>query len=307
MGIDQDRYAMVAIQNWNNYMNSINTAISFASSIISLTLPGIVEDFLPKPVDDVTPLISFTKMFTTVLGVVPLTGAVGTGRTVINGGLNFLVGQMKPPTEADKFVAWSNVAGSLAGVVTDYQASVSSTFTRILNTEPLDPTSGIAKVVSGGDFLGVTQNFTQADLQRSVTDTITRFALGHTIAANKVYVLKFWTPQPCLDDDVSICVRPADGDHYNLILKQDNWDTADDTAKLLRDKYGMVKEDYLTKVIECWESNGNKNYADPFEDAIPLDASTNCVFNLPVCELRPGELAPGAKDYRGHCRQMIAA
>ncbi|KAH7009535.1 hypothetical protein EDB80DRAFT_868071 [Ilyonectria destructans] len=48
-----------SIQNWNSYMNSVNTAINFASSIMPLYLPGVVSDLY----HDITPLKDFYKMF----------------------------------------------------------------------------------------------------------------------------------------------------------------------------------------------------------------------------------------------------
>ncbi|KAM5342310.1 hypothetical protein ACJ41O_013276 [Fusarium nematophilum] len=55
--------------NFFCYMNSVNTAISFASSIMSLYLPGMVSGLCPKPRDDITPLKDFYKMFNAVLGL----------------------------------------------------------------------------------------------------------------------------------------------------------------------------------------------------------------------------------------------
>ena len=296
---------MVAIQNWNNYMNAINTAVTFASSILSLTLPDIVEDFLPKPVDNITPLISFAKLFTTIVSVVPFTGGIATAKGAVTPAVNFLIGLVKPPSETDKFVIWSDISISLSTVVQDYQASVSSAFDNILVADPLDPKSGIAHVVAGGGFLGVSQNFTQADLQKNVIDVVTRFAIGQTMTANGIYVLKFHNAQPCLDDDTSICVQDG-ASNFNVVLKQANFDAATDASKLLREKYGLTTKNFLTDVLSCWEKNAQKSLAVPFKDVIPLSVSETCVFNLPVCDLTPGELEPGSKDFIDHCAKFIS-
>lgn len=83
-------YGLIAIQNWNSYMNSINTAITFASSIISLTLPGIVSDLSISPPDDVTPMKNLYKAMTTIIGLIPFTGPVATGAGALTQGVNFI-------------------------------------------------------------------------------------------------------------------------------------------------------------------------------------------------------------------------
>lgn len=92
-------YALLAIQNWNSYMNSVNTAISFASSIISLTLPSLVSDLNVQPKDDVTPMKNLYKMFTSVLGMIPFTGAVATAAGGVTQGIDFIgeYSLSKPP------------------------------------------------------------------------------------------------------------------------------------------------------------------------------------------------------------------
>lgn len=90
-------YALIAIQNWNSYMNSLNTAITFASSIISLTLPGVVSDFSIKPKDDVTPMKNLYKAMTTILGLIPFTGPVATGASALTQGVNFISQFIHPP------------------------------------------------------------------------------------------------------------------------------------------------------------------------------------------------------------------
>ncbi|CZS91490.1 uncharacterized protein RCO7_07065 [Rhynchosporium graminicola] len=299
-------YVMVAIQNWNSYMNGVNTAVSFASSILSLTLPGIVSDFLPKTVDNVTPLKTVFELFNTVLGVVPATGVVGKGVSALNGGFPYLLTRFTPPPPTDKFLQWSNVAGSLAGVVTQYQDTISNAFENILHADPLAPDhEGIASILTGGSFLGVSRNFTSSDLQESVQATLTRAAIGAAISASGVYVLHFHNASPCRDDDVSICQMNG-GSNVNLVLKHPNWDEAGDTAKTLVEKYGFTKDDFLTSVASCWNSKGKTNNFDAWgDDGLPLDAKVECVFYIPVCDLEPGKLLPGASDYIEHCAQAV--
>lgn len=144
----QTRYALVAIQNWNSYVNSVNTAISFASSIAGLTLPGVVSDFYKKPKDDITPLKTLSMVFSTTLGLIPFTGSIQTAASAVSGGIGFLGRQLTIPEEPDRFLAWSDISSSLATVVSDYQAEVSKSFKAIIDV-PVDDPAGInAYVIS---------------------------------------------------------------------------------------------------------------------------------------------------------------
>jgi hypothetical protein len=134
------RYFIVAIQNWNSYMISLNSAITFASSIIGLIQIAIVTDFYPNLPDNITPLVSIEKAFTTVLGLALFTGYFSTVSNAVTQGLDFVTGQFKSPT-ATNLLARSNVATSLATVVQNHQSVVSSLIQNTFNT-PVNATAG---------------------------------------------------------------------------------------------------------------------------------------------------------------------
>lgn len=116
------RYAAVAIQNWNNYMNSMNTAISFASSILSLKLPEIVADLYPRPTANgrKTSLETVVSIFSGVLSLVSFTGTIATVSNSISIRLSFVNERIQPPAEPDRFLGWGDIASSLATNVKDY-------------------------------------------------------------------------------------------------------------------------------------------------------------------------------------------
>lgn len=65
---------MVAMQNWNIYINFLNKTGDPIYGIVTETLPGLVRDFFPEPVNSVTSPIGVAKMFTTILGEIPPAG-----------------------------------------------------------------------------------------------------------------------------------------------------------------------------------------------------------------------------------------
>ncbi|KAI9047219.1 hypothetical protein LZ554_008673 [Drepanopeziza brunnea f. sp. 'monogermtubi'] len=289
-------YVMVAMQNWNNYMNSLNTAIGFATSIISMTVPGIIRDFWPRPVDNVTPFVAMSKMITTALGMVPLTGAV---KHPVSGSINQATRMIRPPTGANLFMEWSNIAKSLATALTDWQASVSTAIKTTLDAKVDEPDVGIFNVIKGGEFLGLSQNFTQSDLQAGIIDSLTVYTISLVLQAQLIFVYRVATPKCKETNSAMLCVPDGNGKFGLYWLLQPTGGGASVSADYVMDtlinKYGFTKQEVLVGVTGCFDNNGKRQLADPFGDQLPLDPKTQCLFNLQVC----GANEPGFYDKDG--------
>lgn len=283
---------MVAIQNWNTYMNAMNTALNFASTMVTLTLPSIVRDLYPDPVDNVTPLKDIGKIFTTALSLVPFTGGFKTAGGAITGGLNFVNAVIKPPTLPNLFLDWSNIATSLATVLEDYQGAISSAITTTLNA-PVNSSTGIHSLLVDGGFLGIAQNFSQSDIQSALIKSTNVLAISLALQAQKIFVgvYNYAADAECHWDWWGYsywCIDHGQGSITEYFLYQDNghgW------PNLLRDlgyklawTYDINQVQYLIRPYECWKANGGKQLADPFNGSIPLDPYAPCLFNLLVCQ-----------------------
>lgn len=299
---------MVAIQNWNNYMNSLNTAVSFATSILSLKLPEIVQDIFPDPKDDVTSLGTVTQIIGGVLSVVPFTGAVSTASTVVQSGLGFINGRLQPPSPTDRFLAWSDIASSMSEVLRDYQSAVSDSITRTLDAPIDDPDNGINGILSGGGFLGISQNFTQKNIQDAVIDSITISALGFALQAQKAFVTRFLNQVRCTEDDNTLCIQNDNSDtftQWSLLKRSDgsNAGSLIDESKLLQDKYGLTKLEFLKGPTNCYDNNDKKQLTNPaFSQGLPLDPKAECVFNVLVCDIDNGNGGAGKKGIVDFCK-----
>lgn len=272
-------------------MNSMNTAIGFAGSILSLKIPQIVQDVFPDPIDNITPLGNMVSIIGGVLSVVPVTGAISTAASAsMQFGLDFVNSRLLPPTPTDRFLVWSDIASSIADVVREYQAVLSSSMTAILNAAIDDPNNGINKIISKGTFLGVSQNFTQTDLQRAVVDSITMNALGLALQAQKVFVVRYFNVRDCrTQSEDSICVKNDGSQTFTVwalirSLGKGRADSTVDLSKILMNKYGMTKLEFLKGPTDCYDNNGKKQLTNPFNRGMPLDPKAPCVFNLLVCD-----------------------
>lgn len=282
-------------------MNGLNTAITFASSIISLKLGEVVNDVYKDPKDDITPLKNIGSMFGAVLGVVPFTGQVASAVGLANSGLSFVLGRAQPPAPVDKFLAWSNIAGSMGDIVREYQNTVSNTIDTILDAEIDNADNGINTILKGGGFLGVSQNFTQTDLQNVVIDAITMNALGMALQAQKIFIARFFNIGKCNDpENANAICRPNEGSETFTrwsLLRSDSDENADpqiEIAETLINKYGMTPLEMLKGPTDCYDNNGKKQLTNAFDQGgLPPDSKAPCVFNVLVCDI---DVAAGPGD-----------
>lgn len=300
-------------------MNGLNTAVSFASSILSLRLGEIVTDVYPDPKDDITPLKNIGLMFSSILGVIPFTGAVATTVTAINGGLGVALRRAVPPTPPDRFLAWSNLGQTMSDVLSDFQRSISDALDRSLDAVIDDPTDGISKfpcinlngvqlltcvdeLIKGGGFLGVSENFTQSDIQDIVTDSITRNAIGLALQAQKMFVFRNGKVPTCKESSAKLCSDNGDGSFTVRFLTQadgdDNALNKDELADVLSSKYGITKEELVKGPTDCFDANNKQQLVNPFENGLPADSKAPCVFNVLTCNVD----APTGEGIVDRCR-----
>ncbi|EXA28533.1 hypothetical protein FOVG_19866 [Fusarium oxysporum f. sp. pisi HDV247] len=286
-------YALMGVQNWNNYMNNLNTAIQFASSIIGQTLPEIVSDLYPSPEDNVTPLQNVVRAITTTVGVVPFADKIaGVVQSVFTGYVGYTLSIVKAP-QTDAFLQWSNVAASLADIIQAYQAGVSDGLKKVLDTPVADP-GGIYEQLEGGRFLGSAQNFTQSELQAKMIDSFKTYSIGLALQAQKIFIARFSGVNPeedsCKDAEQAsnLCQNDENGVYTRYVLvKVDgkgNMDPQIDIADKIINKYGFSKEKVLVEPTKCFDKNGGKQVMDDFGDFIPIEPNTLCLYNVAVCD-----------------------
>ncbi|EUC43337.1 hypothetical protein COCMIDRAFT_28175 [Bipolaris oryzae ATCC 44560] len=294
----QCRYVLVAVQKYNSYMNSLNTAISFAASIMSLEIPAVVSDFWPEPIDDVTPLKDMVSLVTSALSAVPFTGALATVNTVSGVVVNFLTNQMKPPEQPNLFVKWNDIGVSIAAAVKDYQSTVANSLLTTLDAEIDNPTSGINSNLAGGSFLGVVQNFTETDMQKNFADSMKLRSIALLLQAQKAYIYRSTNPAgTCSNGDQHWRLCTSATDRPNAFSLRIGDDSPFDITDLMITKYGISKETFLQGPSDCFDEHSVQLFTP---EILPIDATAKCIFNLPVCTFN-ADTFPG-RTVQENCR-----
>ena len=298
-------------------MNNLNTAVLFASTIMSLKLGEIVADFMPTPVDDVTPARTILQVMNAIIGIIPFAGELGKIQGTLTNGIGFLIGRQIAPAADDKFFAWSDAAGSMAEIATSFQAAINTATEKIINAPVDDPTDGILGVVKDGGFLGVAQNFTQAQLQDVVIDALTQTAIGKALQAQRYFILRTTNVEDgkCETDGEreQLCIQNTNDNKWTsyTLLRRDDGDMTyggADAAGTLIDKYNMTQEYFLKGPVDCLDGNGGKQLQDPIEliGALPSNPTAPCVFNLLVCTVDSSYDQAGQLSIAEICRDVIA-
>ncbi|KAH7119321.1 hypothetical protein EDB81DRAFT_816150 [Dactylonectria macrodidyma] len=284
------RYALVAIQNWNSYMNQLYTALIATSNILSLKLPTIVTDLYPKPRDNITPLKTMTRVFAGALSIIPFTGPVNTAAGAISSAVGFISTNLKAPTPPDEFLQWSNIANSMGKMVQAWQGSLSDSIQTTIDAQA-NVTGGIYQVIRDGKFLGAHRNVTQTELQDNILRSMELYTIGLILQSQGVFVLK---SQPITDRECNeygshyLCVDEGNGVKRQYLVtrrdKEDNALSQEDLVNKLTGTYGLTREQIMLETADCFTAVGREQGAYPFGDTLPVDPATKCIFNLNVCE-----------------------
>ncbi|KAH9224453.1 hypothetical protein DL95DRAFT_439618 [Leptodontidium sp. 2 PMI_412] len=274
-------YGLIAIQNYNNYMNSLNTAITFASSIMSLDMPAIIKDLWPAADDSTTSAKELTSIISLGLSVIPFTGTLSTVAGVAKGVNSFVGTQLQPATAPDLFVKWSDLASSISTAVQAYQSAVSKSLDDTINAGLDDSKTGVNLMLSGGGFLGVSHNFTQTDMQSEITDNLKLRSMALALQGLKAYIYR--ATGDCFNannDPYKFCAT-INGTKWEYFLMVGDDFAQDVGTKLLG--YGLKPEVFLQGPADCLDKYGVQLFTPA------MLTSNECVFNLPVC-------TPGSTD-----------
>lgn len=307
---DPPRYALVAIQNWNSYMNQLYTGLIATSNILSLRLPALVSDLNPKPRDDITPLKTMTRVFAGTLSIIPFTGAASTVAGAIGSTSSFISSNIQAPSPPDEFLQWSDMAKSLGGMVQAWQKALSDSIQTTVDAQA-NVTNGIYQVIRDGRFLGTHRNTTQAELQNGIQRSMELYAIGFILQSQGVFVLR-GRAVPSADcreyGSHYLCADEGDGmSRQYLVTRRDKHDNAlsqEDLVDKLVGTYGMTREQIMVETAECFAEVGGEQGAYPFGDMLPVDPATKCIFSVNVCDREAVPPGRGIQGIVEMCRDI---
>lgn len=336
----RDWYALVAVQNWNAFVNTLYDSAGYAFGIMSGVIPEMLIDFEKDPSRAYKVGASYIGLVTTWITCFP--GCIFSTWGPINGGMfdsigeiiwNSLVGVGYVSTSLafinsviivgggeDRFTRSANVVTMLAESQRAIQLTISN-ITQSVISSPINQLNGLAGLNRNGIFLNELPTNFQNKLQRELELALKLKSLAKFWRVQNAFVVR--GSDPCTysgvngafadNDRISYCGE--DNIMMNIVRAEKDGIGFDPTmyhASLVESKYNYTPQFLTTSAWECQSKYGVFEY-DPFsvknstfngERLKDMARIGDCYFNIPVCDLTRPDLHALQKKRRKTLTQI---
>jgi len=332
---DQDWYILFALQQWNSINNMLFMAIGYAISIVQASVNSLISTMFPAV--DTSGIIqskqffglsgAFTEitgtlMMDTMILVESATGPVGWALNVINFGVAAgFAGEayhLKTPNGPlkDGFSVWTQLVYHLSTIQDNAQTLVSEAVKKAIKA-PISSKDGIYGVLKGGAYLSPAKMLPipeVADRLRQVTLALcinlvlrsmnTFIAVGADVCTDKG-PNGAW-PQK---DRLSYCPHQG-GPMYNIVRAAgEKTENSIPNANVLNEIFGFSTKVIIDVSLNCQAKFHDFNHNPYTKGKFPKTIQDDCVFNIPVCDCRSGDVRTSIKDDHQHvakaCKKIL--
>ncbi|KAI8449498.1 hypothetical protein BY996DRAFT_6432813 [Phakopsora pachyrhizi] len=313
----KDWYTLVAIQNWNTYVNCLYDSAGFAEGVV----PGMLIDFEKDATLFYSHTASYVGLATT--WIVSFPGIILSSLGPYKGGMFCSMGD----------IAWNSLAGVMyisasaayvnsilivgngedrfkrssviSRMLTDAQRGVQSTISNLTENVirgPINQVSGLAGINRDGSFLSEIPTNFQSNLQIELELALKLKSLAKFWRVQNAFVVR--GSDPCnqsgingaFDSPEKISYCGDDNIMMNIVRAEKDGPSYDPTiynAHLAESKYGYSPNLLTTSAWECQKTHGvfeydacsANNSKNPETLLNDLKKPRDCYFNIPVCDL----------------------
>lgn len=310
-----DWEVLVGAQEWNNFRNKLYEAVGVATQMVTSISGTLVSDLYPPAHQG--ELWDLMKTFTLASGIVSaislLSILAGVGSIIfiassvalaVTGGIAGGIGvklALETP-EPDAFARWSNYAFYLSQWQQHVQKNIANG-TRTVIESGVSTAQGISSVLKNGTFFYTRPEVNEAEIISSLKNTTTARIVTDILRNQGAFVTV--GSDKCTSDGPggawgspeSLSYCSPNGTMMNIIhggkKKVNNkWHNAD----LIYKKYGITVKYLVEQSWDCQAKHGGFSF-DPYKSgSFPTDINSECIANLPVCDLRQQEIAEARKE-----------
>ncbi|WQF84419.1 hypothetical protein CDEST_09433 [Colletotrichum destructivum] len=299
IGANFQRYALMGVQGWNNYVNNLNLALTYTATILSFKLSKLVNDLWPAQKDNVTGWKIFIAWVNGVINAFPTTAVygatAGAWASAVQGGGIISSGMMVAPSGGDQFIRWSDLANQMGSQIDEYKKAVGAYAKTVIDAPIADPKWGINKVLSGGVFLTRDNNITQDDVDNWMYKSISTNAMGLLMQTQNVYIIRTFNKTECdpTPDAIFCEIQPNNKWTERRFQKRKSSKPENKLAKKLIETYGLTKEQVLKGPTDCFDASDYEQLINPWETltekGLTLEPIRLCNFNVNVCNFDEAE------------------
>ncbi|KAG0151853.1 hypothetical protein CROQUDRAFT_86044 [Cronartium quercuum f. sp. fusiforme G11] len=301
-----DWYILFAIQQWNAHVNGLVEAVSFGVNFVQATISLLLASLFPA-VDvstlehfklDMSVNGAFMMVSNTVLiDIMALFNSFqGFGGNLINiisniitAGFEFGGGLIRFPAgpERDAFTFWSHLADSMAA----YEKHIIDTFTETIATtleKGISTDEGIYGAISNGTYIKPEQSIFLPLLADDIKNVTSVLALVQILRGMDSFVAigtdvcNGRGKNGALEgrDVLSYC------DPEGTVSKDDKEERTFQNAYVIEEQFGYTTQFLTNASLSCQNKYGGFGHTPNNTINLPLDPTSDCVVNLPVCDCR---------------------
>ncbi|KAI8451198.1 hypothetical protein BY996DRAFT_4586293, partial [Phakopsora pachyrhizi] len=330
----KDWYTLIAIQNWNAYVNCLYDSAGYAFGALSVgVVPGMLIDFEQDPTRFYSRTATYIGLAATWITSFP--GVILSSWGPYTGGMfcsigdiawNYLMGVMYLSISA-AFINSILIVGSgedrfkrsavIARMLTESQRAVQSTISNLTQNilrNPINQVSGLAGINRDGSFLSEMPSNFQSKLQAELELALKLKSLAKFLRVQNAFIVR--GSDTCtqsgangafdLSETISYC--GDDNIMMNIVRAEINGTRYDSTiynAHLIESKYGYSPGFLTTLAWDCQKTHGvfeydscsaHNNSTNPEAMLNELKKPRDCYFNLPVCDLTRPDLQARRKN-----------
>ncbi|POW08858.1 hypothetical protein PSHT_09408 [Puccinia striiformis] len=322
VGINQqDWYALAAAHRFNTFVNQIYEATAYALGVVSDLSPTMVDDLIP----DATNFWNFSAVYVGILTA----WITGIPAAIFGGGVGSIIWMVMMSTmfvgsaavwvvanlyipDPQKFVRWSEVIYRLQDFENHMQGALSN-FTQNVIDSGISTEQGLYGISKEGNLFDDMKFRTESEIQTDLEQTLKLRSLSHILKIQNAFVTR--GSQPCngdgpngaLNEPGKLSYCDNGGIMMNIVLAgEKDREEPIYNAAMVADKYGLSTELLTTTAWRCQQKYGVYRHPTVVNATQPYDTSSDCLFNLPVCDLTD----PAIRDNKHHmgvveaCRKL---
>ncbi|PLW39330.1 hypothetical protein PCASD_05004 [Puccinia coronata f. sp. avenae] len=284
----RDWYALVAVQNWNSFVNTLYESAGYAFGIISGIIPEMLIDFEKDPTRVFQTSASFVGVVTTWVTSfpacifstwAPITGSMFNsigeiawnsfaGLMYVSTAFAYINAVIFVGTGEDRFQRGANVATMMAQAQRAVQSTISNITQNIINS-PINHPEGLAGINRDGSFLNeIPANF-QNKLQQELELALKLKSLAKFWRVQNAFIVRgsdaciYSGVNGAFDDAKRLSYCGEDNIMMNIVRAEKKGNGYDPTiyhASLVETKYGYSAKFLTSLAWKCQSKHGGFEY-----------------------------------------------
>ncbi|KAH9824405.1 hypothetical protein DFH28DRAFT_945543 [Melampsora americana] len=325
-----DWYILFAIQQWNTHINGLVQALSFGINFVQATISLLLASLFPAvdlatlehlkldlSVNGAFFMVSNTLLIDIMALFNSFQGLVGDifniGGNLMTAAFEFAGGAIRlpPGPERDAFTSWAHLSNTFAAYEKQVIGRISEVVAGTLE-KGISANDGIYGAISNGTYITPEPSIflpLLADELKNVTTVLSLVAILKSMDSFVTIGSDLCNgdgKNGALPGKNVLSYCDPEGTMYNIVrVSDDKEDRNFENAYVIEEEFGYTTQFLTNASISCQNKYGGFGHPPNATIDLPLDPTSDCVVNLPVCDCRIEDIRHHKKKHGvvSACRQ----